>query len=99
MTPGISAEGPESGLHLGTTLDNRATVSALKDWDVAAASHVARQGAAMVSGTAGTERSAELDLTRRLASGSSIGIGYSYGWSSPESAAVSFDQQVAASAN
>jgi len=99
VTPGFTAEGPESGLHLATMLDNRATVSALKDWDVAAASHMAQQGAAMQSGTAGTERSAQLDLTRRLASGSSIGIGYSYGWSSPESAAVSFDQQVAASAN
>jgi hypothetical protein len=98
MTPGFTAEGAENGMRLGTTLDNRATVNALKDWDVAAASHVAEQGAAMESGAAGGERSAELDLTRRLASGSSIGIGYSYGWSSPESAAVSVDQQVAASA-
>jgi len=99
MTPGLKAERPESGLHLGTTLDNRATLSAIKNWEIAAASHMGKQDAGMASGAAGTERSAEVDLTRRLALGSSIGIGYSYGWSSPESAAVSFDRQVAASAN
>jgi hypothetical protein len=98
-SPGFSAEGPEAGLRLGTVLDNRIAISMPRGWDLAAASHLAQRNAAMTEGEAGRDGSASLDLTRRLASSSSIGVGYSYGWSSPESAAVSSDRQVEVSAN
>jgi hypothetical protein len=99
LSPGLTAEGPENGLKLGSALDNRVVLSGPFDWDLAAASHWAQRSAAMEEGEGGRDGSTALDLTHRLASGSSLGIGYSYGWSSPESAAVSSQQQVEVSAN
>jgi len=98
-TPGLSAEGPEAGVRLGTALDNRVAISDPSGWGLVAASHTGQRNATMVDGAAGKYGSASLDITRRLASSSSVGVGYSYGWSSPESAAVSADRQVSVSAN
>src|SRR6185369_11823614 len=98
-TPGATAEGPERGMALAYTLENRAAIRAPFGWELAAASHHGQRDAAMAEGPAGSDGSRQVTLSHRAASGSTLGVGYSYGWSSPESAAVSSERQVAVSAN
>lgn len=99
VTPGATAEGPGRGMALAYSLDNRATIRGPFGWELATGSHFAQRSAPMSDGTSGAERSADLGITHRAAAGSSFGVGYSYGWSSPESAAVSFAQEIAVSAD
>lgn len=97
VAPGAAAEGPERGMALAYTLDNRAAIKVPFGWEVSAASHHVERDAAMDEGGAGADGSREIKVLRRAASGSAVGLGYTYGWSSPESAAVSVERQVAVS--
>src|SRR5581483_10380367 len=96
-TPGAAAEGPERGMALAYTLDSRAAIKVPFGWELSAASHHVAREAAMEDGAAGADASREIKVLHRAASGSTVGLGYSYGWSSPESAAVSVERQVAVS--
>jgi hypothetical protein len=97
LTPGATLEGPEHGMAAAYTLDHALTLHGPFGWDMAAGSHYGLRSAPMEDGSSGRDGSVKLGLAHRGAAGASYGANYTYGWSSPESAAVSFEQQVAVS--